>query len=70
MYEAAEALLDGLIAKQPTKVDLWLNKAALAMNKEDYRSALIGLEMAIMLGDKDPRNLKSAAQLHFAVGQF
>ncbi|MFO1370406.1 MAG: tetratricopeptide repeat protein [Marinagarivorans sp.] len=70
MYEAAEALLDGLIAKQPAKVDLWLNKAALAMNKEDYRSALIGLEMAIMLGDKDPRNLKSAAQLHLQLGSF
>lgn len=70
MYEAAEALLDGLIAKQPGKVDFWLNKAALAMNKEDYRSAVIGLEMAIMLGDKDPRNLKSAAQLHLQLGSF
>ena len=70
MYEAAEALLDSLIAKQPTKVDYWLNKAALAMSKEDFRSAVIGLEMAIMLGDKDPRNLKSAAQLHLQLGSF
>ncbi|HMU66861.1 MAG TPA: tetratricopeptide repeat protein, partial [Cellvibrionaceae bacterium] len=70
MYEAAEALLDGLIARQPAKVDFWLNKAALAMHKEDYRNAVIGLEMAIMLGDKDPRNLKSAAQLHLQLGSF
>jgi len=70
MYEAADALLEGLIAKQPAKVELWLNKAALAMNKEDYRGAVIGLEMAIMLGDKDPRNLKSAAQLHLQLGSF
>ncbi|HEY6527226.1 MAG TPA: tetratricopeptide repeat protein [Cellvibrionaceae bacterium] len=70
MYEAAEALLNGLIQRQPTKVDLWLNRAALAMQREDYRAALTGIEMAILLGDKDPRNLKTAAQLHLQLGSY
>ncbi|RZA05461.1 MAG: tetratricopeptide repeat protein, partial [Moraxellaceae bacterium] len=70
MYEAAEALLNGLIQRQPTKVDLWLNRAALAMQREDYRTALVGIEMAILLGDKDPRNLKTAAQLHLQLGSY
>lgn len=70
MYEAAEALIKDFIGRQPTKADLWLNQAALAMRKEDYRTALISIEMAIMLGDKDPKNLKAAAQLHLQLGSY
>jgi tetratricopeptide (TPR) repeat protein len=70
MFDAAEALIKDLQAQQPNKPELWLNQAALRMQKNDTRGALIGIEMAILLGDKDPKNIKSAAQLHLQLGSF
>src|SRR5690606_28380075 len=51
MYEAAEALLQDLLAKRPTAADLWLNQAALALHQNEFQQALASLEMAILLGD-------------------
>lgn len=68
MFESAQALLKELIVKRPDDSQLWLNGAALALHKGDYKEALVGLEMAITLGDDDSRNLKTAAQLHLQLG--
>lgn len=70
MYESAQALLRELIAKRPTDSSLWLNQAALALHTENYKHAATSLEMAILLGDKDPRNLKTAAQLHLQLNSY
>lgn len=70
MYEAAEALIKDLLTQQPNKPELWLNQAALRMQKQDVRAALASIEMALLLGDKDPKNIKAAAQLHLQLGSF
>src|SRR5690606_2013977 len=64
MYEAARALLREMLTRHPDKPGLWLNHAALALQTENFEEAVIGLEMAILLGDDDEKNLKTAAQLH------
>ncbi len=70
MYDAARALLKEMISRNPGKSDLWLNQAALALHREDYRTALTSLEVALALGDKDPRNLKTTTQLHLQLGSY
>ena len=70
MYEAAEALLRELINQNPDEPELWLNRAALALQKEDEKQALISLEMAILLGDNDIRNLKTASLLHLKTNSY
>ncbi|QBG35678.1 tetratricopeptide repeat protein [Litorilituus sediminis] len=64
MYESAQALISELLAKDPNNKDLWLNQAVLAINADNTNLALVSLEMAIMLGDSDDINLKTATQLH------
>lgn len=64
MYEAAQALLTEQLNKNPKEVDLWLNQAALALQMENMGKALTSLEMAVLLGDRDLRNLRTAAKLH------
>ncbi|MCR6652192.1 MAG: tetratricopeptide repeat protein [Cellvibrionaceae bacterium] len=70
MFESAQALLNDIISRKPNLPALWLNQAALALNSENYRSALTSLEMAALLGDKDPRNLKTLAKLHLQLGSY
>lgn len=70
MYQAAQALLTDLIAKQPNDSKLWLNQAILKLEQNDSRGALVSLEMAILLGDKRESNLKTAAQLHLQQDSF
>lgn len=70
MYEAAQALLQELLAQRPNEPELWLNQAALALHTEDFSQAAVSLEMAILLGDTDQRNLKTAAQLHLQLGGY
>src|SRR5690606_23602385 len=70
MYEAAQALLQELLAKRPNEPELWLNQAALALHTEDFAQAAVSVEMAILLGDTDQRNLKTAAQLHLQLGSY
>ncbi len=70
MIESAEALLKELLAKHPDDAQLWLNRAALALHQENINEALVGVEMAIILGDDDPQNLKTAAQLHLQQGHY
>jgi len=70
MYESAQALLSELIGKNPTNKKLWLNQAVLALNMNDTRQALVSLEMAIMLGEKDDNNIRTATQLHLQMHSY
>ncbi|KXI27518.1 hypothetical protein AX660_21460 [Paraglaciecola hydrolytica] len=70
MYPAAQALLEEALNKQPSDPQLWLNKAALALNVSDPQGALAALEMAILLGEDSDKNLKTAAQLHLQLNSF
>ena len=70
MYDAAGTLLTELLASKPGESDLWLNQATLALQMEDYERALASLEMAILLGDNDERNLRTAAQLHLQLHSY
>jgi len=70
MYTTAHALLAEMLVKNPNKIDLWLNKAVLSLNQNNNKEALISLEMAILLGDKDEGNLKTAAQLHLQLQSY
>lgn len=70
MFESAQALLNDIISRKPDLPALWLNQAALALNSDNHRSALTSLEMALALGDKDPRNRKTLAQLHLQLGSY
>jgi Tfp pilus assembly protein PilF len=64
MYESAQALLTELIVKSPGNKELWLNQAVLSLNMDDTHQALVSLEMAIMLGEEDDGNIRTATQLH------
>lgn len=70
MYPTAHALLAEMLVKNPNEIDLWLNKAVLSLNQNNNKEALISLEMAILLGDKDDGNLKTAAQLHLQLQSY
>ena len=70
MYESAQALLSELIAKNPANKELWLNQAVLSLNMNDTRQALVSLEMAIMLGETDDGNIKTATQLHLQMHSY
>lgn len=70
MFDAAQSLLREMIDRRPQQPELWLNQAALWLHKEDYRQALTSLEMALVLGDKDRRNIKAVAQLHLQMGSY
>jgi len=70
IYPTAQALLEEMLIKNPNEIDLWLNKAVLSLNQNKSKEALISLEMAILLGDKDDSNLKTAAQLHLQLQSY
>src|SRR5690606_23706252 len=70
MFESAQALITELLAVNPENIDLWLNKAAIAMQQDNVSEALASMEMALLLGDKDRENLKSTVQLHLQAGSY
>jgi tetratricopeptide (TPR) repeat protein len=70
MYEATLAYIKELIQKRPDDPEIWLNQAALALQMDNKEMALASLEMAILLGDVDAANLKTAAQLHLRVKSY
>jgi tetratricopeptide (TPR) repeat protein len=70
MYPAASALLQELLEKRPNDAQLWLNKAALALSSQMIQDALVALEMAILLGEDNNKNIKTAAQLHLQLNSF
>lgn len=70
MYEATLAYVKELIQKRPNDPQVWLNQAALALQIDDKELALASLEMAILLGDDDSNNLKTAAQLHLRLKSY
>ena len=70
MYPAAMALLQELITQRPNDAQLWLNKAALALSSDQSADALVALEMAMLLGEDNIKNIKTAAQLHLQLNSF
>lgn len=70
MYQSAKALIEDLLARQPDEADLWLNKAAIAMEQDEIVEALASMEMALLLGNDDRNNLKSTVQLHLQAGSY
>lgn len=70
MFESAKALIADLLSVNPENGDLWLNKAAIAMQQDDVNDALASMEMALLLGDQDRQNLKSTVQLHLQAGSY
>lgn len=70
LFEGASSLLSEMLARDPDNIGLWLNRAALALEKNDTGSAIVGLEMAMLLGDKSHNTLKSAVQLHLQNGSY
>jgi len=61
---AAVSLLDKLLIEQSLDIDLWLQRANLALAFKDNEKALSSIEVAIRLGDKTPQTFQLAAQLH------
>ena len=70
MYPAAQALLEQQLTQHPNDPQLWLNKAALALDVNEAKDALVALEMAILLGEDNDKNIKTAAQLHLQLNSF
>ncbi|SMF22087.1 Tetratricopeptide repeat-containing protein [Alteromonadaceae bacterium Bs31] len=70
MYESAAALVTELLGKRPHNASLWLTKAALSLRSEQKMEALSSLEIAILLGEKNQNNLRTAAQLHLQLGSY
>ena len=70
MYPAAMAMLEQLLHSRPNDANLWLNKAALSLSVNNSSDALVALEMAILLGEDNSKNLKTAAQLHLQLNSF
>jgi predicted Zn-dependent protease len=70
MYEATSAYIKELIQKRPEDPQIWLNQAALALQMDNKELALASIEMAILLGETDSANLKTAAQLHLRVKSY
>jgi tetratricopeptide (TPR) repeat protein len=70
MYESASALIREMLGRHPDKSELWINQAALALKMDDRLLALSSLEMAILLGDDNENNLRTAAQLHLQLNSY
>ncbi len=64
----AAGLLENLIAVTPSNDKLWLQRAYIAIQQENYRLALSSLEAAFALGDTNIENKINAAKLHLEHG--
>jgi len=70
MYESAQALLREMLNARPNDSALWLNKAAIALQLSSSLEALASIEMAMLLGDTAPKNIRTATQLHLQLGSY
>ncbi len=64
LEKSALSLLDEMLKQQPESIDLWLSRAFIYSKLENNLKALSSLEIAIALGNNDPSNYLSSAQLH------
>ena len=64
LNESALALVDQMLSQNKNNKDLWLNRAAICLQENDHKKALISLEVALRLGDTATANTLAAAQLH------
>jgi len=68
--KTASVLVEQLLKQDPANVQLWLHRTQIKMNEDDKLQALSSIEMAIRLGDNDPKNLNLCAQLHLSSGSI
>ena len=68
--QSALQLLDEMLKLQPESIDLWLTRAFLYSKLERHQKSLASLEAAIILGNKDPINILSCAQLHLQLNSY
>lgn len=64
----AKGLLENLIEEGPNNANLWLQRAHIAIQQDNYRIALSSLEAAFALGDNNIENKVNAAKLHLEHG--
>ena len=69
-FASAGALLDEMIRSTPDQAGLWQQRANLALKRADTATAVASLEAALRLGDEEPANRLTAAQLHLEHGNF
>ncbi|MEM6708467.1 MAG: tetratricopeptide repeat protein [Pseudomonadota bacterium] len=67
---SARTLVDELLTRSPDTVGLWQQSANLALKEKDTLAAVAALEVALRLGDEDPKNVGAAAQLHLDLGNY
>ncbi len=70
LYNAADALIQDLTVQYPQEARLWLNRAAIAIQRDDVNLALQSMEIALLLGEKDSKNVQSTAFLHLQLGSY
>ncbi len=66
--DQAQALLENLIKENSSNPQLWLHRSQIAMQRQQHNQALSSLEVAIHLGENNPANLTTTAQLHLQYG--
>ena len=69
-FGSAGALLDEMLRATPDRTELWQQRANLALRRGDTETAVSSLEAALRLGDEEPANRLTAAQLHLEHGNF
>ena len=69
-FASAGALLDEMLESMPDRMELWQQRANLALKRGDTETAVSSLEAALRLGDEEPGNRLTAAQLHLEHGNF
>lgn len=69
-FASADALVGEMLGATPGQADLWQQRANLALKRGDTETAVASLEAAIRLGDENPVNRLTTAQLHLEHGSF
>lgn len=66
--QAAKAMLNEMLQKNPNDISLWLQRSRISLDDNMPMDALTSMEMAIRLGNNDADNLIATAQLHLNYG--
>lgn len=67
-FDQAQALLEEMLLADNRNADLWLQRGQIALNQDRPVQALSSLERALQLGDSNPENMTTVAQLHIQEG--
>ena len=66
----AQALVEEMLEVDSSDRSLWLLRSQIAMQQQRHQQALSSLEIALRLGDKQIKNITTAAQLHLRYGSL